>query len=94
MVRLARLFTFPYFFEDHEDRALTSMGSQLGFMCTVPCSLSRFDTRSRWLPILWPTSKLPALYKNKGLEPKVFSPFSNVCYNAFNYAALQKNVTQ
>ena len=34
--------------------------------------------------ILWPTSKLPSLYKNKVLEPKVFSPFSNVCYNGFN----------
>ena len=51
MVGLARLFTFPYFFEDHEDRALTSTGSQLGFMCTVPHSLSRFDTHSRWPPI-------------------------------------------
>ena len=51
MVRLARLFTFPYFFKDHEDRALTSMGSQFGFMYTVPCSLSRFDTHSRWPPI-------------------------------------------
>ena len=52
MVRLARLFTFPYFFEDHEDRALTSMGSQLGFMYTVPRSVSRFDTRSRWPPLM------------------------------------------
>ena len=52
MVRLARLFTFPYFFKDHEDRALTSTGSQHGFMCTVHHSLSRFDTHLRWPPIM------------------------------------------